>query len=114
MLRRPPVSTLTDTLFPATTLFRSSQDQISRAPGPGRVTFIPTRLYRRGSNELADRLDKAGHRDRLGDIGVSAFIPDSVVVALPGKGRHRKHRSEERRVGKECVSTGRSRWSPSH
>src|SRR3546814_3906084 len=24
------------------------------------------------------------------------------------------HRSEERRVGKECVSTCRSRWSPSH
>src|SRR3546814_15791220 len=23
-----------------------------------------------------------------------------------------KHRSEERRVGKECVSTCRSRWSP--
>src|SRR3546814_13848958 len=23
-------------------------------------------------------------------------------------------RSEERRVGKECVSTGRSRWSPVH
>src|SRR3546814_12143796 len=23
-------------------------------------------------------------------------------------------RSEERRVGKECVSTGRSRWSPYH
>src|SRR3546814_17411588 len=23
-------------------------------------------------------------------------------------------RSEERRVGKECVSTGRSRWSPCH
>src|SRR3546814_7937325 len=27
-------------------------------------------------------------------------------------GRH--HRSEERRVGKECVSTCRSRWSPYH
>src|SRR3546814_11056658 len=24
------------------------------------------------------------------------------------------HRSEERRVGKECVSTCRSRWSPCH
>src|SRR3546814_15064369 len=24
------------------------------------------------------------------------------------------HRSEERRVGKECVSTCRSRWSPEH
>src|SRR3546814_12197929 len=31
--------------------------------------------------------------------------------------RHRYHvpmRSEERRVGKECVSTCRSRWSPYH
>src|SRR3546814_10383881 len=30
--------------------------------------------------------------------------------------RHRKlaQRSEERRVGKECVSTCRSRWSPYH
>src|SRR3546814_3824775 len=34
--------------------------------------------------------------------------------------RHRQavarhaHRSEERRVGKECVSTCRSRWSPYH
>src|SRR3546814_17714780 len=26
----------------------------------------------------------------------------------------RQHRSEERRVGKECVSTCRSRWSPYH
>src|SRR3546814_20050770 len=25
-----------------------------------------------------------------------------------------EHRSEERRVGKECVSTFRSRWSPDH
>src|SRR3546814_19671448 len=27
---------------------------------------------------------------------------------------HHDHRSEERRVGKECVSTCRSRWSPDH
>src|SRR3546814_15075459 len=26
--------------------------------------------------------------------------------------RHQPHRSEERRVGKECVRTSRSRWSP--
>src|SRR3546814_8576950 len=32
---------------------------------------------------------------------------------LPERGR-RIRRSEERRVGKECVSTCRSRWSPSH
>src|SRR3546814_5503979 len=28
--------------------------------------------------------------------------------------RHGDQRSEERRVGKECVSTCRSRWSPYH
>src|SRR3546814_19211078 len=28
--------------------------------------------------------------------------------------RHIDYRSEERRVGKECVSTCRSRWSPYH
>src|SRR3546814_20151849 len=27
---------------------------------------------------------------------------------------HQRARSEERRVGKECVSTCRSRWSPYH
>src|SRR3546814_2078325 len=32
---------------------------------------------------------------------------------LPCK-RRRSARSEERRVGKECVSTCRSRWSPYH
>src|SRR3546814_17120326 len=30
------------------------------------------------------------------------------------KGKERVIRSEERRVGKECVSTCRSRWSPYH
>src|SRR3546814_4202231 len=29
-------------------------------------------------------------------------------------GKRKKGRSEERRVGKECVSTCRSRWSPYH
>src|SRR3546814_15458360 len=34
-------------------------------------------------------------------------------TSIPGRG-HRPPRSEERRVGKECVSTCRSRWSPDH
>src|SRR3546814_8249946 len=35
------------------------------------------------------------------------------VTASPSRTKQRI-RSEERRVGKECVSTCRSRWSPSH
>src|SRR3546814_8467628 len=31
-----------------------------------------------------------------------------------GTGRHPSWRSDERRVGKECASTCRSRWSPYH
>src|SRR3546814_16476157 len=41
----------------------------------------------------------------------SFYNPKSVmVVALPAV----EKRSEERRVGKECVSTCRSRWSQYH
>src|SRR3546814_15684217 len=39
-----------------------------------------------------------------------------VVVTIPDLGDipNEDYRSEERRVGKECVSTCRSRWSPYH
>src|SRR3546814_3328771 len=39
---------------------------------------------------------------------VHTWLPDAHVEAPTGG------RSEERRVGKECVSTCRSRWSPYH
>src|SRR3546814_2480906 len=45
------------------------------------------------------------------------YVHPQDIDALEGDRRHtRDHdcRSEERRVGKECVSTCRSRWSPYH
>src|SRR3546814_3446552 len=45
------------------------------------------------------------HAPELADLG----HPGGIVL-----GHHMKVRSEERRVGKECVSTCRSRWSPYH
>src|SRR3546814_11369762 len=39
------------------------------------------------------------------------FRGDYIEVPVLAVARHRK-RSEERRVGKECVSTGRYRWLP--
>src|SRR3546814_4101900 len=41
---------------------------------------------------------------------LARFANGSVVIAS----RYAVPRSEERRVGKECVSTCRSRWSPYH
>src|SRR3546814_6322866 len=47
------------------------------------------------------------------------YHPGHGVPSLAGEGQASagllvEHRSEERRVGKECVSTCRSRWSPYH
>src|SRR3546814_11354446 len=40
--------------------------------------------------------------------------PKPYLVLLADAGHGPRPRSEERRVGKECVSTCRSRWSPYH
>src|SRR3546814_17216302 len=37
-----------------------------------------------------------------------------IAIGAPLAGRGEAERSEERRVGKECVSTCRYRWSPEH
>ena len=46
----------------------------------------------------------------MGEIGswFAPLFPDALVVSVGGA------RSEERRVGKECASMCRSRWSPYH
>src|SRR3546814_16717933 len=44
---------------------------------------------------------------------VGVFLSDIALALLDPRIRL-GGRSEERRVGKECVSTFRSRWSPSH
>src|SRR3546814_10997133 len=55
-----------------------------------------------------------GCRTRL--VSGGAHSPASILWSLDAAGppARRLVRSEERRVGKECVSTCRSRWSPDH
>src|SRR3546814_17429558 len=48
--------------------------------------------------------------DDLAAVPATGFTADGEAIVLIGE----TARSEERRVGKECVSTCRSRWSPSH
>src|SRR3546814_17298787 len=55
------------------------------------------------------------HHDDLEKF-ISAMSDDFVVVHFHANNFevNERHRSEERRVGKECVSPCRSRWSTSH
>src|SRR3546814_9641538 len=79
------------------------------------------------SSDLGDQGEKGeGGADRRGGLGRQVgqrMAPDQCHGAgrrngdvnkqgHPGRGH--MDRSEERRVGKECVSTCRSRWSPYH
>src|SRR3546814_3632950 len=52
------------------------------------------------------------------DAALTASRPDIIVNAAAytavDAAESDANRSEERRVGKECVSTCRSRWSPYH
>src|SRR3546814_11231752 len=120
MRRRPPRSTRTDTLFPYTTLFRSIVYCLSRK----RVDEIAAKLGADGIRVAPYHagLDAETRRDNQ-----ERFIRDDaqVIVATVAFGMginkpdvrwvaHYDLRSEERRVGKECVRTCRSRWSPYH
>src|SRR3546814_11704396 len=60
--------------------------------------------------------------DNVGELGTSLYGQLLVIklvlfggmLVLAASNRFRLTRSEERRVGKECVSTCRSRWSLYH
>src|SRR3546814_15604763 len=114
MIRRPPRSTRTDTLFPYTTLFRSRhQDFAANAPDRLRAK----RADRAGRyQKVEDRADaeRRDEADRHVALGVARFLGRCRHRIKAHIGEEDRRRSEERRVGKECVSTCRSRWSPYH
>src|SRR3546814_11786210 len=57
----------------------------------------------------------AGNR-RIGVVAEEAFLRKAGLIGevLGEEATFAVARSEERRVGKECVRTCRSRWSPDH
>src|SRR3546814_14190222 len=134
MVRRPPRSTRTDTLFPYTTLFRSLIPTlfglsvllffwVRALPGGPAVAL----LGERATPEAVEHINELyGFNEPLyvqyftwlgrlltGDFGSSIQtgrpVLEEFVRRFPAT---LELRSEERSVGKECVSTCRSRWSP--
>src|SRR3546814_12833481 len=110
MIRLPPRSTRTDTLFPYTTLFRSPQFIVDVA--------IPRNVVKARFHSCNIQPGEA-QRTTGGALTCGNQCSDFVNISVwQFSPEHRFHfiiaqrRSEERRVGKECVSTCRSRWSP--
>src|SRR3546814_17024327 len=110
MIRRPPRSTRTDTLFPYTTLFRSGHGAvgldrqaelviIELLPDAGIVDLVGDLAHRRIERVDRDQADRrvgraVGGGGQIGTAGVGA------------------ERSEECRVGKEGGSRCRYRGAP--
>src|SRR3546814_18910936 len=111
MIRRPPRSTRTDTLFPYTTLFRSA------AHPRIRLRAVSERQIRSDIDSKLRGCDLV--KIKIGDTVCDRKVRTRAIVVQQKTGRPVQFelmddRSEERRVGKECVSTCRSRWSPYH
>src|SRR3546814_9110392 len=65
------------------------------------------------SSDLHRQAGQVGDHGLEVEQGLEAPLGDLRLVGRVG-GVPTRVRSEERRVGKECVSTCRSRWSPYH
>src|SRR3546814_5110658 len=102
MIRRPPRSTRTDTLFPSTTLFRSADTAIAHhhrrdaVPACWREARIPDRLPiemrmdidEAGCDEQAVRLRSEEHTSELQSLMRISY----AVFCLKKKKKHRTQR----------------------
>src|SRR3546814_11924278 len=122
MIRRPPRSTRTDTLFPYTTLFRSAELE---RESEGAITVIG---IVRNERRLIGRL--LYESVRAGDVLMVQSDSETLQKRVKGQKlelaeragesapeeraapAERMVRSEERRVGKACVGTCGSRGWP--
>src|SRR3546814_11270533 len=122
MIRRPPRSTRSDTLFPYTTRFRSQVAQRVEDLVTHELVFVAQTVViedavmtkhhgilqrsAAGEAQRTQMLDLLHETEGAGagDIGLEAARPKLEGGALATV------RSEARRVGKDGVRTGRSRW----
>src|SRR3546814_18537106 len=67
---------------------------------------------RRPSEAVLDRISRAYNIPLVGTSPCAYSTPDDYELLELLSAIDQKRRSEERRVGNECVSTFRLRWSP--
>src|SRR3546814_20442558 len=142
MNRQPPRTTRTDTLCPYTTLCRSvpgtSHTIFAHRERPTRID-TPAKRASASANRGPERVFKRlpwtlGSRPRVtirvcgasgaimakcvNPVGTGPGATTACIADVDGEIANDRQlsarRSEERSVGKECVSTWKSRWSPYH
>src|SRR3546814_1175992 len=95
MIRRPPRSTRTDTLFPYTTLFRSIEIQAREIL---RIRHRMNELYSKYTSKPLEEIEKAMDRDKFysadeaKDFGLVDEVFDKRTT--PVEGRSEEHTSE--------------------
>src|SRR3546814_19623409 len=104
MIRRPPISTRTGTLFPYTTLFRSD-DRRRVAPARRQPDLRGLPAHARLDGIEGCDVAKRGLRDRRFRVAHELHEATPQMAPAVLQGPRSLGRSEERRVGKECVST---------
>src|SRR3546814_18496633 len=108
MIRRPPRSTRTDTLFPDT-------NALPICPAQGQGTSASRSLDFTWDKRVGMGKESVRYINKIKLLHRFHLCSGKVVrygLFTNGPGHDVHIRSEERRVGKECVSTCRSRWSP--
>src|SRR3546814_18382429 len=86
---------------------RTALEEAGMKVDSSELTMLPTATIELDSAESAKKvlrlIDILDENDDVQDVYANFDIPDSILETID--------RSEERRVGKEGVSTGRSRWT---
>src|SRR3546814_1142895 len=88
-----------------------SSDVCSSDLSPGQRALSGLRPGAQATQSAGSRCRRRGRAGRAGKQDQEAF---EAMNDKDQKQLGKTLRSEERRVGKECVSTCRSRWSPYH
>src|SRR3546814_15821093 len=86
-----------------------SSDLFGAGPTEAEVAYLMESEWAQRAEDVVWRRSKLGLRMTADEI---RRLDDWMLARSAGQPAG--ERSEERRVGKECVSTCRSRWSPYH
>src|SRR3546814_17093226 len=116
MIRRPPRSTRTDTLFPYTTLFRSRNMGLLKktAFALTAATIVMTPIAASAAHSLNAARATSAPRGANGLAGNSRWLIGLAGLLAGMSALLLIESSEEPRVGKAGVRTGQCRVSPDH